>query len=231
MLKLKKFLLIFCVAWLCLDSAAESLQNASTEKLNKIAAELNSQKTNSTKELATLNQNLNNELQKSTNSTASLTQQEIKSMTSYQLLDNLDLQLTALQSQVETLQALSKNSEIELKSMKEQLTNSICTVENLKAALVSNKDDTASVIEVAGELQEKVDALKTQLAVIQKRASGSYIYGNIISPLPGLTMMATGIMIYGKDENLGFNLIKYGIISTAGIEFIFQSGHFFFKIW
>lgn len=163
---LKKLFLLDVFMLLALPLASES-QNVNQEQLLQKQIV---QSQNSTTELSSSNQTSQIELQNVNCSESNLNQSEITSMTAYQLLDNLEARQTKLSTRIMTLQQSSKNLESELLTMRIELNSSIELCEQLRTALKSNKEDTSTIIEELGNLQEQITQLETNLQLItQKR--------------------------------------------------------------
>lgn len=168
------------------------------------------------------------------NSNNQLTKQELESMSAWTLLDNLDLTIEKLEQRVATQDLLLANSETELLNTKIELQNSKQLVKTLKEALISNKDDTSTIIQVAGELQSEIDALTQRLSLTELRLKHSHIYTNVSGPVLFGTGIVEGVGTYmlikgikEDDSNLirtGSAMMIVGGVSLAVFEITFNGG-------
>ena len=169
------------------------------------------------KELTTSNLNLNESNQKEMNSLSNaqnsknkLEQQNPKSMTASELLDNLDLQITSLQMQLEQREHLSQNLETELKTMKQELQNSKNTCSELKKALNSSNIDLDNVIGEIGKLSEDVKYLEEKLRVknntVNRLRTASYIELGI-----GVSSLVVGLLPIWTDDQKNLQNIFLGV--------------------
>ena len=183
------------------------------------------------KELTTSNLNLNESSQKEMNSLSNaqnsknkLEQQNPELMTASELLDNLDLQITSLQMQLEQREHLSQNLETELKTMKQELQNSKNTCSELKKALNSSNIDLDNVIGEIGKLSEDVKLLEEKLraknSTVNRLRTTSYVELGI-----GVSSLVVGLLLIWIDDqkNLQNIFLGFGGAMTAsgGITFTF----------
>ena len=158
--------------------------------------------TQQSKELTISNPNLNESNQKETNFLSSaqnsknkLEQQNPKLMTASELLDNLELQITSLQMQLEQREHLSQNLETELKTIKQELQNSKNTCSELKKALNSSNIDLDNVIGEIGKLSEDIKYLEEKLRMknntINRLRTTSYVELGI-----GVSSLVVGLRLY-----------------------------------
>ena len=183
------------------------------------------------KELTTSNLSLNESSQKEMNflsnaqsSKNKLEQQNPKSMTASELLDNLDLQITSLQMQLEQREHLSQNLETELKTMKQELQNSKNTCSELKKALNSSNIDLDNVIGEIGKLSEDVKYLEEKLRVknntVNRLRTTSYVELGI-----GVSSLVVGLLPIWTDDQKNLQNIFLGfggaMTVSGGITFTF----------
>ena len=138
------------------------------KELQKIALELNSESSNSQNKSETLKQNCNLELNNANNLKDNLSQSEMDLMNPFELLDQLEMTLNEAQKNYEAAIKSSLSLEKDLLNMKLELENSQKTLEELKKALLSNKDDTSYLVSELGELFEKVKNLNELLESYKK---------------------------------------------------------------
>ena len=89
-------------------------------------------------------------------------------MNPFELLDQLEMTLNEAQKNYEAAIKSSLSLEKDLLNMKLELENSQKTLEELKKALLSNKDDTSYLVSELGELFEKVKKLNEVLESYKK---------------------------------------------------------------
>lgn len=73
--------------------------------------------------------------------------------------------------------------------------------------------------------REEIDFLK-------RKDKNAYIYGNVLTPLPGLMLMTYGFIEMGKgNTDYGWKWFEAGAITLVGMEVVYQGGHWIFRIW
>ena len=165
---LKKLSLVLALLLLFVSQVFSQEDIVELEELQKIALELNSESNNSQNKLETLKQNCNLELNNASNLKDSLSQSEMDLMNPFELLDQLEMTLNEAQKNYEAAIKSSLSLEKDLLNMKLELENSQKTLEELKKALLSNKDDTSYLVSELGELFEKVKKLNEVLESYKK---------------------------------------------------------------
>ena len=165
---LKKLSLVLALLLLFVSQVFSQEDIAELKELQKIALELNSELSSSQSKSETLKQNCNLELNNASNLKDSLSQSEMDLMNPFELLDQLEMTLNEAQKNYEAAIKSSLSLEKDLLNMKLELENSQKTLEELKKALLSNKDDTSYLISELGELFEKVKKLNEALESYKK---------------------------------------------------------------
>lgn len=228
---LKKSLFILGLLLFCVFSALSEEDSSDLQEFQQIVLELNKQSSNSMIKLSNFSQNSTSESKNANNSVQTLNQQELESMSVYSLLDQLDLQLTSLQLQVETLKTSSKSLETELTYTKNELMNSKLLCQQLKIALTSNKDDTGIIIKEIGELTEKVKFLNEYVDKMKKRIKfiplGTGILG--IGCTTGSFILSQGLDFDDNSYNKDAVIIGGSVI--FGSILIWTLGEYIFQVW
>lgn len=165
---LKKLSLVLALLLLFVSQVFSQEDIAELKELQKIALELNSELSSSQNKSETLKQNCNLELNNASNLKDSLSQSEMDLMNPFELLDQLEMTLNEAQKNYEAAIKSSLSLEKDLLNMKLELENSQKTLEELKKALLSNKDDTSYLVSELGELFEKVKKLNEVLESYKK---------------------------------------------------------------
>ena len=165
---LKKLSLVLALLLLFVSQVFSQEDIVELEELQKIVLELNSESVNSQNKSESLNQNCNLELNNANSLKDSLTQSEMDLMNPFELLDQLEMTLNEAQKNYEAAIKSSLSLEKDLLNMKLELENSQKTLEELKKALLSNKDDTSYLVSELGELFEKVKKLNEVLESYKK---------------------------------------------------------------
>lgn len=165
---LKKLSLVLVLLLLFVSQVFSQEDIVELEELQKIALELNSESSSSQSKSEVLKQNCNLELNNANNLKDSLTQSEMDLMNPFELLDQLEMTLNEAQKNYEVAIKSSLSLEKDLLNMKLELENSQKTLEELKKALLSNKDDTSYLVSELGELFEKVKKLNEVLESYKK---------------------------------------------------------------
>lgn len=228
---LKKSLFTLVLLSFCVFPVLSEEDSSDLQEFQKIALELNKQSSNSTIKSSNSSQNSTSESKNANNSVQTLNQHELESMSVYSLLDQLDLQLTSLQLQVETLKTSSKNLETELTCTKNELMNSKLLCQQLKTALISNKDDAGVIIKEIGELTEKVKSLNEYVDKMKKRIKfaplGAGILG--IGCTTGSFILSQGLDFDDNSYNKDAAIIGGSIV--FGSVLIWTLGEYVFQVW
>ena len=165
---LKKLSLVLALLLLFVSQVFSQEDIVELKELQKIALELNSESSNSQNKSEVLKQNCNLELNNVNNLKDNLSQSEMDLMNPFELLDQLEMTLNEAQKNYEAAIKSSLSLEKDLLNMKLELENSQKTLEELKKALLSNKDDTSYLVSELGELFEKVKNLNELLESYKK---------------------------------------------------------------
>lgn len=165
---LKRLLFILVLSSLFVSQVFSQEDTTELKESQKIALDTNSKSINSQTKLETLKQNYNPESSNVNSLKDNLAQSELESMNPFELLDQLEMTLSEAQKNYEVAIKSSLSLEKDLLNMKLELVNSQKTLEELKKALLSNKDDTSYLISELGELFEKVKNLNEILESYKK---------------------------------------------------------------
>ena len=165
---LKKLSLVLALLLLFVSQVFSQEDIAELKELQKIALYMSSDLSSSQSKSETLKQNCNLELNNASNLKDSLSQSEMDLMNPFELLDQLEMTLNEAQKNYEVAIKSSLSLEKDLLNMKLELENSQKTLEELKKALLSNKDDTSYLVSELGELFEKVKKLNEVLESYKK---------------------------------------------------------------
>ena len=165
---LKKLSLVLALLLLFVSQVFSQEDIVELEELQKIVLELNSESSSSQSKSEILKQNCNLELNNASSLKDSLSQSEMDLMNPFELLDQLEMTLNEAQKNYEAAIKSSLSLEKDLLNMKLELENSQKTLEELKKALLSNKDDTSYLVSELGELFEKVKKLNEVLESYKK---------------------------------------------------------------
>lgn len=165
---LKKLSLVLVLLLLFVSQVFSQEDIVELKELQKIALYMSSDLNSSQNKLESLNQNCNIELNNASNLKDSLSQSEMDLMNPFELLDQLEMTLNEAQKNYEVAIKSSLSLEKDLLNMKLELENSQKTLEELKKALLSNKDDTSYLVSELGELFEKVKKLNEVLESYKK---------------------------------------------------------------
>ena len=165
---LKKLSLVLVLLLLFVSQVFSQEDIVELKELQKIALYMSSDLNSSQNKLESLNQNCNLELNSANNLKDNLPQSEMDLMNPFELLDQLEMTLNEAQKNYEAAIKSSLSLEKDLLNMKLELENSQKTLEELKKALLSNKDDTSYLVSELGELFEKVKKLNEVLESYKK---------------------------------------------------------------
>lgn len=213
---LKKLSLVLALLLLFVSQVFSQEDIVELEELQKIVLELNSESSSSQSKSEILKQNCNLELNNVNNLKDSLTQSEMDLMNPFELLDQLEMTLNEAQKNYEVAIKSSLNLEKDLLNMKLELENSQKTLEELKKALLSNKDDTSYLVSELGELFKKVKKLNEVLESykkIQKRLK-ILSYFEVSVGVPCIILACLPIWTE-EQKNIKNLLLGTGFASTA----------------
>ena len=216
----KKLLFVLALSFLCALPVFSQEDTSVLEELQMTALELSSNSNNS--------QDSTTNSMKSSNQTSSdvslskdnLTESEMASMNPFELLDLLEQNLNKADSRLKEATQYSMNLEQDLLNTKIELSNSKTTLEELKKALLSNKDDTSTVIAELGLLYERVKRLNEEVALYtkmkQRLKTVSYFELGV-----GVPCLVLGLLPIWTDEQKNIQNLFLGIGSTATISGVF----------
>ena len=213
---LKKLSLVLALLLLFVSQVFSQEDIVELEELQKIALYMSSDLSSSQSKSETLKQNCNLELNNASSLKDSLSQSEMDLMNPFELLDQLEMTLNEAQKNYEAAIKSSLSLEKDLLNMKLELENSQKTLEELKKALLSNKDDTSYLVSELGELFEKVKKLNEVLESykkIQKRLK-ILSYFEVSVGVPCIILACLPIWTE-EQKNIKNLLLGTGIASTA----------------
>lgn len=225
---LLKLVLLFCCALpaIALEDSQELIE------LQKIALELSNKSNNLEEKSQSLTNNLKIELPSVINYQNKFQTLSLESMEPLELLDQLEMNYNQVQMRLEMALASSKSLEEELNFMKIELTSSKQTLQNLKTALLSNKEDTSVAISEIGRLQEKIDSYNEILDLANSRIKKSAL---------GALFLATGNTVGGAmlgsaiNDTLKGNTNYNNYIASCGVilvtDALWALGHYLLKWW
>ena len=219
---IKVFLLSLAVLfYLALPvSAQEDLSDL--DEFQRMVSELNNNSNNSQNKLEDSNQNYKLELSNANTLKNNSTQSELESMNPFELLDLLEMKLDEAQKNYEEAIKSSLSFEKGLINMKIELENSKKTLKELKQALLSNKEDTSTVIVELGELYEKVKELNELIATYERMRKRLRItaYAELGIGIPCLIMGCLPIWTE-EQQNIRDLFLGIGGTATAASGFTF----------
>ena len=221
---LKKLSLVLALLLLFVSQVFSQEDIVELKELQKIALELNSESSSSQSKSEVLKQNCNLELNNANSLKDNLTQSEMDLMNPFELLDQLEMTLNEAQKNYEEAIKSSMNFEKGLINMKIELESSKKTLKELKQALLSNKEDTSTVIAELGELYEKVKELNELIASYERmrKRLRTTAYVELAVGVPCLIM---GCLPIWTEEQQNIRDLFLGIGGTAtaasGFTFVF----------
>ena len=210
----KKLLFVLALSFLCALPVFSQEDTSVLEELQMTALELSSNSNN-------LQDSTTNSM-KSSNQTSSdvslskdnLTESEMASMNPFELLDLLEQNLNKADLRLKEATQYSMNLEQDLLVTKIELNNSKTTLEELKKALLSNKDDTSTVIAELGLLYERVKRLNEEVALYTKMRhrlkTVSYIELGV-----GVPCLVLGLLPIWTDEQKNIQNLLLGLGGSA----------------
>lgn len=138
-------------------------------------------------------------------------------------------------------ESMYKNLESEYSSMKNVLNDSRQKCQDLRAALASNKDDTKYIYELWAQAREDIEKLKERVAFAERKAKNAYIYGSVVTAIPGILVFTKGVVDmvtwYSEGHTTkegGANALTWiyaGLVTEVGMQLVYQGGHWVFNWW
>ena len=155
------------------------------------------------------------------------------------LLDELELEMNNIRNLVKSLKLDNENITLYSESLEKRI--AICnqkidemqeTIDSMRKALISNKEDTHEVISILGEMQEELNNYKTYINELEKKAKYTDTFVQILIPTLSVPMIVNGIYLYANgNENYGKLCIGSGVVMLVGAELVWNGGKFILKIW
>lgn len=190
------------------------------EELQMTALELSNNSNNSQDSTTNSMKSSNQTLSDANLSKDNLTELEMASMNPFELLDLLEQNLNKADLRLKEATQYSMSLEKDLLGMKIELNNSKTTLEELKKALLSNKDDTSTVIAELGLLYERVKRLNEEVALYtkmrQRLKTVSYFELGV-----GVPCLVLGLLPIWTDEQKNIQNLFLGIGGAATISGVF----------
>lgn len=143
-----------------------------------------------------------------------LTESEMASMNPFELLDLLEQNLNKADLRLKEATQYSMSLEQDLLDMKIELNNSKTTLDELKRALLSNKDDTSTVIAELGLLYERVKKLNEDVALFTKMRHRLKILSYVELGV-GVPCLALGLLPIWTDEQKNIQNLLLGLGGSA----------------
>ena len=229
--------LSFCLQSLYSQAATSQEETDDLQIFQQWATDLSQPSLNSKIGQPSLNPSSLNESQNSIESNQNSTEQTLDSMSVEELFTKCEETLTQQEAIIKRLTLTSENLEKDLINLTIEYNNLKNSLAQMKEALISNKDDTSFMIRELGKLLDEIVALKEKTAYLEKRMKNAYIYGNVVTTIPGLLVMSKGfadLAMSGADPvkvDMAWKWIAAGAITELGMHVVYQGGHWIFKIW
>ena len=214
MWNLKKQLFILLFSLLLVLPVLSQEDSYVLEELQKTTLELSNESNSSQQKSTDLNQSYKTELPNVNNLKASSEKLNLESMNPFELLDLLDMKLSLAEANFLAATQYSKNLESDLYNTKLELQNSRVTLQSLKSALISNKEDTSTVITELGKLYEKVKSLNEAISSYTKMQRRLRVTSYVEIGI-GITCLGLGIFPIWKDDQKNIQNLLLGIGGTA----------------
>ena len=229
--------LSFCLQSLYSQTATSQEETDDLQIFQQWATDLSQPSLNSKIGQPSLNPSSLNESQNSIESNQNSTEQTLDSMSVEELFTKCEETLKQQEAIIKRLTLTSENLEKDLANLTIEYNNLKNSLAQMKEALISNKDDTSFMIRELGKLLDEIVALKEKSAYLEKRMKNAYIYGNVVTTIPGLLVMAKGFADLAMSNadpvkvDAAWKWIAAGAITELGMHVVYQSGHWIFKIW
>lgn len=232
--KRKLFVFVLSLVFVLFHSQQAFAQEDTSdlEYWNEIAQELTVPTPNLLTPLPDLKVNLQPELLNVTTTSSDLEQSSLDLMDAWEMFDLCEQKVNSLELRCQTLSSYSKSLEDVIQPLTIEVSSLKNDLKNTRNALQSNKGDTHNALALAGEFYEQVKALEERVAYAERKSRNNYIYGNVVTPIPGLLLMTYGLIEMGKgNTDNGWAFVTAGGVALLGMELIYQGGKWVFKIF
>ena len=147
-------------------------------------------------------------------------------------MNSIRLLVSSLQDENKDLVVYSQSLENRVNVCNEKIDEMQETIEFMRKALLSNKEDTSEVILILGDMQQELDNYKIYLSQVEKKLKRTDVFVQIMIPTLSLPMIANGTYLYfnGKEQYGKICMIG-GASLFIGAEVLWNGGKFIFKIW
>ena len=217
---IKKLLFVLALSFLCALPVFSQEDTSALEELQRTALELSNSSNNSTDDAKNLKKNSNQTLSDVNLSKDNLTESEMASMNPFELLDLLEQNLNKADLRLKEATQYSMSLEQDLLDMRIELNNSKTTLEGLKQALLSNKEDTSTVIAELGLLYERVKKLNEEVALYTKMRQRLKIVSYVELGV-GVPCLALGLLPIWTDEQKNIQNLLLGLGGSATVAGLF----------
>lgn len=211
---IRKLLFVLALSFFCALPAFSQEDTSALEELQRTALELSNNSNNSTDDAKNLKKNSNQTSSDVNLSKDNLTESEMASMNPFELLDLLEQNLNKADLRLKEATQYSMSLEQDLLDMRKELNNSKRTLEELKQALLSNKDDTSTVIAELGLLYERVKKLNEEVALFTKMRHRLKILSYVELGV-GVPCLALGLLPIWTDEQKNIQNLLLGLGGSA----------------
>lgn len=205
---------MLALSFLCALPVFSQEDTSALEELQRTALELSNNSNNSTDDAKNLKKNSNQTSSDVSLSKDSLTESEMASMNPFELLDLLEQNLNKADLRLKEATQYSMSLEQDLLDMRIELNNSKTTLEGLKQALLSNKEDTSTVIAELGLLYERVKKLNEEVALYTKMRQRLKIVSYVELGV-GVPCLALGLLPIWTDEQKNIQNLLLGLGGSA----------------
>lgn len=145
-------------------------------------------------------------------------------------MNSIRLLITELQTENSSILNYSKSLENKIEVCDDKIIKMNDTIDSMRKALTSNKEDTHEIINILGDMQTEIDNYKLYVSNIKKTMKRNDIIVQILIPTLSLPMVANGVYLYLNDyENYGKLCIEGGCILFVGAELIWNGHKLIFK--
>lgn len=211
---IRKLLFVLALSFFCALPAFSQEDTSVLEELQMTALELSNNSNSSQESTKKSTMNFNQTSSDVNLSKDNLTESEMASMNPFELLDLLEQNLNKADLRLKEATQYSMSLEKDLLDMRIELSNSKRTLEELKQALLSNKNDTSTVIAELGLLYERVKKLNEEVALYTKMRQRLKIVSYVELGV-GVPCLALGLLPIWTDEQKNIQNLLLGLGGSA----------------
>ena len=147
-------------------------------------------------------------------------------------MNNVRLYVSQLKENNEELTLTNQQLEKTIEMGEAKIESLMNNIDSMRKALLSNKEDTSTAIELLGNMYQELEQYKGELNVMRKKNKNANLFVEIMIPTVTVPLIGFGAYeYYVKNDNMGKVMMWTGSVSLIGAELVWNGGKFVLKIW